>query len=237
MFGTRLLTQGVHVGKSCARARPCLFPRTQAVGLRSANASLHTRSLCAGPALPQWWCLVPAALASGSALALCTLANSIGSSGTAECDGDEPQQQQVDTSLHSEDSVRARELADILQACFMATLDTVTASTGYQTPIPWDGVEWVRDGGLHGGGVRYQKIDNPLFHRVTVNVSAVHYEDKVLALRESAAAHTDTHMQAGRERERERESEREREREACPCNHACRCACGCVRGFDTGGSV
>ena len=40
-------------------------------------------------------------------------------------------------------------------------------------------VEWLRDEGQHGGGVRYQKIDTELFNRVTVNVSGVHYEDKV----------------------------------------------------------
>lgn len=38
-------------------------------------------------------------------------------------------------------------------------------------------VEWLRDGGLHGGGVRYVAMDTPVFDRASVNVSQVHYDD------------------------------------------------------------
>ncbi len=37
-------------------------------------------------------------------------------------------------------------------------------------------VEWDRDGGRHGGGVRFVAT-GPLFNRASVNVSAIHYDD------------------------------------------------------------
>ncbi|MCA9570841.1 MAG: coproporphyrinogen III oxidase, partial [Myxococcales bacterium] len=38
-------------------------------------------------------------------------------------------------------------------------------------------VEWLRDDGRHGGGVRYVAMDTPVFDRASVNVSQVHYDD------------------------------------------------------------
>ena len=38
--------------------------------------------------------------------------------------------------------------------------------------------EWLRDGGQHGGGVRYGIADSGLFERASVNVSQVHYDDE-----------------------------------------------------------
>lgn len=38
-------------------------------------------------------------------------------------------------------------------------------------------VEWFRDEGRHGGGVRFVAMDTPVFDRASVNVSQVHYDD------------------------------------------------------------
>lgn len=38
-------------------------------------------------------------------------------------------------------------------------------------------IEWLRDEGRHGGGVRYVAVDTPMFNRASVNVSTVHYDD------------------------------------------------------------
>jgi coproporphyrinogen III oxidase len=39
-------------------------------------------------------------------------------------------------------------------------------------------VAWLRDGGSHGGGTRYELEGTRLFNRASVNVSSVHYRDK-----------------------------------------------------------
>jgi len=39
-------------------------------------------------------------------------------------------------------------------------------------------VEWERDGGRHGGGVRFTCAETPVFNRASVNVSSVHYHDE-----------------------------------------------------------
>lgn len=39
-------------------------------------------------------------------------------------------------------------------------------------------VEWLRDGGRHGGGARFVAVETPHFNRVAVNVSSVHYDDE-----------------------------------------------------------
>jgi coproporphyrinogen III oxidase len=38
-------------------------------------------------------------------------------------------------------------------------------------------IEWLRDQGRHGGGVRFAAAAGPMFNRASVNVSAVHYDD------------------------------------------------------------
>lgn len=42
---------------------------------------------------------------------------------------------------------------------------------------PFTPVEWFRDDGRHGGGVRFVAMDTPVFDRASVNVSQVHYDD------------------------------------------------------------
>ena len=38
-------------------------------------------------------------------------------------------------------------------------------------------VEWLRDGGQHGGGARFVCAQTPSFNRASINVSCVHYDD------------------------------------------------------------
>ena len=38
-------------------------------------------------------------------------------------------------------------------------------------------VEWLRENGRHGGGVRFMAADQKLFNRASVNVSQIHYDD------------------------------------------------------------
>jgi coproporphyrinogen III oxidase len=49
-------------------------------------------------------------------------------------------------------------------------------------------VEWLRDGGRHGGGCRYGIADTVLLGRASVNVSQVHYDDEPLRKLASASA-------------------------------------------------
>ncbi len=39
-------------------------------------------------------------------------------------------------------------------------------------------IEWLRDDGRHGGGIRYAAADSPSFNRASVNASSVHYDDQ-----------------------------------------------------------
>lgn len=61
------------------------------------------------------------------------------------------------------------ELIEALQRHFATGLGSLDAEF---TPI-----EWLRDGGRHGGGLRYARVESAVFNRASVNVSCVHYED------------------------------------------------------------
>ena len=69
----------------------------------------------------------------------------------------------------------ARELVTTLQARLVGRLEVVAA--GRSAPVKFQPIEWLRDDGRHGGGVRYVVADTPLFNRGSVNVSHVHYDD------------------------------------------------------------
>jgi coproporphyrinogen III oxidase len=69
----------------------------------------------------------------------------------------------------------ARELVEGLQTLFVAKLEALSAELG--SPERFERVDWVRDGGAHGGGHRYVLVETPLFNRAAVNVSGVHYDD------------------------------------------------------------
>lgn len=66
-------------------------------------------------------------------------------------------------------------LAENLQLYFVNRLNGLSQIFGSNTPF--EAVEWFRDEGRHGGGVRYEARDERLFNRASVNVSQVQYGD------------------------------------------------------------
>ncbi|HSR74164.1 MAG TPA: coproporphyrinogen III oxidase [Sulfurovum sp.] len=69
----------------------------------------------------------------------------------------------------------AKKLVEGLQAYFVSRLDAVASEFGEGRFC--EAVSWGRDGGKHGGGVRYETRDTVVFDRGSVNVSQVHYDD------------------------------------------------------------
>jgi len=97
----------------------------------------------------------------------------IGGSAYSSCSSEAPGQPEV------------KQLLEGLQRSFVAHLAThlgVTTKEGFQL------VHWLRDGGKHGGGARYELEDTELFNRASVNVSAVNYEDEPKKIVDSATA-------------------------------------------------
>jgi coproporphyrinogen III oxidase len=68
----------------------------------------------------------------------------------------------------------ASSLVEDLQLYFVEKLNQVAGSTAEKT---FKKVEWFRDKGQHGGGVRYEARDEAIFNRASVNVSQVQYDD------------------------------------------------------------
>jgi len=69
----------------------------------------------------------------------------------------------------------ANAIVEHLQSFFVERLNALSKSFGGASDfVPH---EWGRDGGRHGGGVRYVATDDALFNRGSVNVSQVHYDD------------------------------------------------------------
>ena len=66
-------------------------------------------------------------------------------------------------------------LVDGLQAYFVSKLNSVALQFGEGRAC--EAVTWGRDGGKHGGGVRYEARDSVVYDRGSVNVSQVHYDD------------------------------------------------------------
>ncbi|HEX5711439.1 MAG TPA: coproporphyrinogen III oxidase [Sulfuricurvum sp.] len=81
---------------------------------------------------------------------------------------------------------RASEIITELQAYFVNALNEITQKRGSNTPFMR--VEWFRDEGRHGGGVRYEGADKQLFNRGSVNYSQVHYDDDASKKLSSATA-------------------------------------------------
>ncbi len=69
----------------------------------------------------------------------------------------------------------ANSLVEELQLYFVDQLNAVTSSS--QDQSSFEPVEWLRDKGLHGGGIRYVATNEAYFNRASVNVSQIHYED------------------------------------------------------------
>lgn len=80
----------------------------------------------------------------------------------------------------------ASEIVLELQSHFVDALNDLSATLGSNKPF--SPVEWFRDEGRHGGGVRYEAVDEQLFNRGSVNYSQVHYDDDVTKKLSSATA-------------------------------------------------
>lgn len=68
----------------------------------------------------------------------------------------------------------AYQLVSRLQSTFVDGLDTIIRAVG--TSSETHHINWLRDGGCHGGGSRYS-LTGPFFNRSSVNISQVHYDD------------------------------------------------------------
>ena len=83
-------------------------------------------------------------------------------------------------------------LVETLQAYFVDKLNHISHTLGQSQS--YEPVEWERDEGIHGGGVRYEARDESVFNRASVNVSQVHYdEDKTKKLSSATAISTIIH--------------------------------------------
>lgn len=80
----------------------------------------------------------------------------------------------------------ASEIISQLQSYFVNALNDLTRTIGSNKPFL--AVEWFRDEGIHGGGVRYESTDEQLFNRGSVNYSQVHYDDDPTKKLSSATA-------------------------------------------------
>jgi len=81
----------------------------------------------------------------------------------------------VKVSAKAKEAKIATILVEDLQSYFVKKLDDISHELGKQQPC--ESIEWFRDEGRHGGGVRYEARDETVFNRASVNVSQVHYDD------------------------------------------------------------
>ncbi|HCS13483.1 MAG TPA: coproporphyrinogen III oxidase, partial [Zetaproteobacteria bacterium] len=77
------------------------------------------------------------------------------------------------TPARSPGAARALALVSALQQRFVNGLEKLAREQGRAQRF--SEVEWLRDGGAHGGGMRFETADGDLFGRGSVNVSQVHY--------------------------------------------------------------
>ncbi len=76
----------------------------------------------------------------------------------------------------------ANTLVEELQDYFVNQLNEAVGSKSFEP------VEWFRDQGMHGGGVRYVANNDAYFNRASVNVSQIHYDDNDIKKLASATA-------------------------------------------------
>ncbi len=79
------------------------------------------------------------------------------------------------TKAQSIKALAANTLVEDLQRYFVSKLNAVSSSQADNKPF--EPVEWFRDQGQHGGGVRYVATNEQFFNRASVNVSQIHYDD------------------------------------------------------------
>ncbi|WP_297440750.1 coproporphyrinogen III oxidase [Sulfurimonas sp.] len=76
---------------------------------------------------------------------------------------------------NSQEAQDAYKLVRALQKRFVNQLNELSKELGENKP--YEEVTWLRDGGLHGGGSRFEARDAQLFNTASVNVSQVHYDE------------------------------------------------------------
>jgi coproporphyrinogen III oxidase len=81
----------------------------------------------------------------------------------------------VRTRAASNHAAQALTLVEGLQQRFGAALERVSRRAGAASVF--SRVEWLRDGGRHGGGERLATGGDAVYDRASVNVSQVHYDD------------------------------------------------------------
>ena len=86
----------------------------------------------------------------------------------------------------SERATQAYQLVRDLQSRFVDRLTQI--SKQYGDDCAFEAIEWFRDEGQHGGGVRKVATDNSVFNRGSVNVSQVQYDDEPTKRLASASA-------------------------------------------------
>ena len=79
------------------------------------------------------------------------------------------------TEAASRRAKEAYRTVEALQHYFVERLDGISRTFGADRGC--EAVAWERDGGRHGGGVRYETRDETIFNRGSVNISQVHYDD------------------------------------------------------------
>jgi coproporphyrinogen III oxidase len=73
-----------------------------------------------------------------------------------------------------------------LQRRFVSRLNKISDNFGNGNPfVP---IEWLRDDGKHGGGMRFMATDDTIFNRASVNISQVQYDDDETKKLASASA-------------------------------------------------
>jgi len=86
----------------------------------------------------------------------------------------------------STDAILADTLVTHLQSYFVSALDTLSLETGEAKKF--EPIEWFREEGKFGGGVRYVSTDEALFNRASVNISQVQYDNEPTKALASATA-------------------------------------------------
>lgn len=87
---------------------------------------------------------------------------------------------------HSPQALHASHVIEGLQHYFVRKLDEISRTHGEDKAF--EPVQWFRDEGSHGGGVRYEGRDQRIFNRASVNYSQVHYDDDATKKLSSATA-------------------------------------------------
>lgn len=80
------------------------------------------------------------------------------------------------TFAASTQATGALELVSSLQKRFVEGLEKL--SQQHNDNHSFTPVEWLRDEGIHGGGIRFEAGESSLYGRGSVNVSQVHYDNK-----------------------------------------------------------